>query len=263
MKKRLMTILLVVTVGLISGCGKGEDVNLSNAKADLEDTRQETEAEETNDDNSDEKVEKNEAAGTNAGNNNETDTNKGNAENSNESETVQSNETVQGNETVETNETDGSNNETGGSNEMSSNNGTDGNNEKAADGENTDGTDSGSQNIYEVCTSLPKAEVEAFAGQVKQQIVNHDWKGLSENISYPITVGGTTYQNSDEFAAGNFEESLSQKFVDAIEAETCTDMFCNWQGIMMGNGEVWISEVLNDDSSSQGLKVTAINGMVE
>lgn len=209
MKKRLMTILLVITVGMLSGCGKGADVNSNNGKADLEDTGLETETDSMDDDIED-KAENNEPAGNDAADNHET-----------------------------------------------------ANNEKAADGENTQGTDSGSQNIYEVCTSVPKAEVEAFAAQVKQQIVSHDWKGLSGNISYPITVGDTTYQNSDEFAAGNFEDSLSQKFVDAVEAETCTDMFCNWQGIMLGNGEVWISEVLNDDSSSQGLKVTAINGMVE
>lgn len=257
MKKRLMTILLIITVGIMSGCAAGTDAGSDNAN-----DKQKTEINAQEQASAD-KMEQNELAESSetSGNSettdrNETDTDNGNVENSGEKETVQSNQTTGNNET-------GDHNETVGDNETSGNNGTVGNNEKAADGENAEGTDSGSQNSYEVCTSIPKAEVEAFAGQVKQQIVSQNWKGLSENISYPITVGDTTYQNSEEFAAGDFSESLSQKFIDAVEAETCTDMFCSWQGIMMGNGEVWISEVLNDDASSQGLKVTAINGMVE
>lgn len=48
-------------------------------------------------------------------------------------------------------------------------------------------------------------------------------------------------------------DSTEEDFYDSIEKETCTEMFCNWQGIMLGNGEIWIAEIDGE------LKVTAIN----
>lgn len=46
---------------------------------------------------------------------------------------------------------------------------------------------------------------------------------------------------------------LKGHFYDMIEKETCTDMFCNWQGIKLGNGEAWIGEIGGE------LKGTAIH----
>lgn len=120
-----------------------------------------------------------------------------------------------------------------------------------------DSTDSGNPDIYGVCTSIPKADVEAFAARVKSQILKQDLAGLSENIAYPITVGKTEYASAQEFKKGDIK--FSQDFLDGLEKESCRDMFCNWQGISLGDGKVWISEVLNEDLSSQGIKITAIN----
>lgn len=114
-------------------------------------------------------------------------------------------------------------------------------------------------NYYQICTALSKEEVEAFASKVKQQILSHNWADIAEEIAYPITVGDITYENKEEFASGDFDDILDDAFMKAIEAESCKNMFCNWQGIMLGTGQLWISEVLNDDLSSQGLKITAIN----
>ena len=53
-------------------------------------------------------------------------------------------------------------------------------------------------NYYEVATSLPKTEVEAFATSVRKMILDKDWNGLSDKIGYPINIGGTTYQSKDD-----------------------------------------------------------------
>ncbi|MCI2106017.1 MAG: hypothetical protein LKK00_04765 [Intestinimonas sp.] len=114
-------------------------------------------------------------------------------------------------------------------------------------------------NYYDVCTNYSKAEVEAFASQVKQQILSSDWSGLSENIAYPITIDGVVYPDSGTFINAPFDKLFSKSFLDAISAESCEDMFCNADGIMMGNGEVWIAETLDDDLKSQGLQIISIN----
>ena len=41
-------------------------------------------------------------------------------------------------------------------------------------------------------------------------------------------------------------------------------MFCNWQGIMLGEtGQIWINEVLDEEYTSQGLMITAINDLIK
>lgn len=116
------------------------------------------------------------------------------------------------------------------------------------------------QNFYG-CTYFSKDEVEDFAKEVRQQILDYNWEGLSEKILYPITIGETTYESKKEFAAEEF--TFDDRFRKLLQEESCEDMFCNWQGIMLGEtGQVWISEFLNEDFSSQGLKVYGINGLL-
>ena len=112
---------------------------------------------------------------------------------------------------------------------------------------------------YSVCTNCTKSEVEQFAKEVREFIIAEDWERLSEYVVYPIILAGVTYEDSTSFLAAPFEAHLDEDSIEAIHNESCTDMFCNYAGIMMGNGEVWIGEVLNEDYSSAGLHVIGLN----
>ena len=112
---------------------------------------------------------------------------------------------------------------------------------------------------YSVCTNYSKSEVEQFAKEVRECILAEDWERLSEYVVYPITIAGVTYEDSTSFLAAPFEAHLDEDSIEAIRNESCIDMFCNYAGIMMGNGEVWIGEVLNEDYSSAGLHVIGLN----
>lgn len=112
---------------------------------------------------------------------------------------------------------------------------------------------------YSVCTNYSKSEVEQFAKEVQEFIIAEDWKRLSEYVVYPITIAGVTYEDSTSFLTAPFGTQLDEDSMESIRNESCTDMFCNYAGIMMGNGEVWISEVLNEDYSSAGLHVIGLN----
>lgn len=119
---------------------------------------------------------------------------------------------------------------------------------------------------YRAATSISAAEVELYAAQVRKQFLGKDWSAISSEISYPIIISDITYETSEDFlnASGRFDSNLDDAFLSAIEREDCVEMFCNYEGIMIGeSGQIWISEVLNDDFTSQGLKITAINGMLE
>lgn len=122
-------------------------------------------------------------------------------------------------------------------------------------------TDSG---CYGVATSISSVEVERYAAQVRQQFLAHDWTAVASEIAYPVTISDITYSSSAAFleASENFEGNLDETFFSALEAEDCIEMFCNYQGIMLGEtGQVWIGEVLDENLVSQGLKIIAINGL--
>lgn len=117
----------------------------------------------------------------------------------------------------------------------------------------------GDADYYSVCTNYSKSEVEQFAKEVREIILAEDWESLSEYVVYPITIAGVTYEDSTSFLAAPFGTQLDEDSIESIRNESCTDMFCNHAGIMMGNGEVWIGEVLNEDYSSVGLHVIGLN----
>jgi len=101
--------------------------------------------------------------------------------------------------------------------------------------------------------------VEQFAREVKDLILTSNWTALSERIAYPITMGGIVYEDRASFVTAPFETLLDADAIEAIQNENCTDMFCNYSGIMMGSGEVWIGEVLNEDGTSAGLRVIGLS----
>lgn len=112
---------------------------------------------------------------------------------------------------------------------------------------------------YAAATSFSKSEVEAFARKVKEALLSEDWDALASLVSDPVTVGDTSC-SLEEFRDMDLSSGLSDELTEALEQEDCSDMFCNWQGIEMGDGQVWISEVVDADGKGT-LKVISINGL--
>ena len=112
-------------------------------------------------------------------------------------------------------------------------------------------------------TSTGVTAEEQFAEEIKNDILKHDWDALSEKISYPIVINGTTVTNREDFLKLDIDGKLNQEFVEAIRAETCRKMFCNWQGVMMGDaGQIWFGNVDNGTGTSE-LSIIGINNMLE
>ncbi len=115
--------------------------------------------------------------------------------------------------------------------------------------------------IYSVATKKSAWEVDRFAKKVKRLILAGDFQGLSEEIAFPITIDGTTYRDKEAFLAADFIENTNQDFLEALRADPCGNLFVNYQGVMLGEGSVWITEVLDDNLASKGLKVYGMNGI--
>ena len=113
-----------------------------------------------------------------------------------------------------------------------------------------------------VTAGVTSEEVEQFAEEIKNDILKRDWDALSEKISYPIAINGTTVNNREDFLKLDIDGKLNQEFVEAIRAETCRKMFCNWQGVMMGDGQIWFDNVYKGTGPWK-LSIIGINNMLE
>ncbi len=109
---------------------------------------------------------------------------------------------------------------------------------------------------YALVTELSVMEVESFAAGLRQNVLEKNWEAFSRKVQYPITIGDKTVADRQELVELIVENRGSDAFVIAIRKETCSDMFCNWQGICMGDGQLWFNEIDGE------LKVTAINGLL-
>lgn len=96
---------------------------------------------------------------------------------------------------------------------------------------------------YSVATSLSAAEVEAFAKIVRNNVLTENWDALADKVSYPLTIQDQEIQEEQKFLEWMEIFSLNPSFAEALSNETCAAMFCNWQGICMGDGQIWINEV--------------------
>lgn len=120
---------------------------------------------------------------------------------------------------------------------------------------------------YSVATDFPASMVEAFAAEVRKNLLEEDWEAFSEKVQYPISILvrglGDDTTVKERYITGDgggmvglfLRNAVNPSFLDEIRREKCTNLFCNWQGICMADGRIWINEVDGQ------LKITAINGV--
>ena len=120
---------------------------------------------------------------------------------------------------------------------------------------------------YSVVTQFPASMVEEFAAEIRKNLLEEDWEAFSEKVQYPISIlvrglGDDTVVR-ERYITGDggglvglfLRNAVNPSFLEEIRREKCTDMFCNWQGITMADGRIWINEIDGQ------LKITAINGV--
>ena len=61
-------------------------------------------------------------------------------------------------------------------------------------------------------------------------------------------------KDAARFVAG-YDKIMTDKVKKAIGRQTYAGLFANWQGVMIGDGEVWFSPLDNSDK----VRITAIN----
>ena len=119
----------------------------------------------------------------------------------------------------------------------------------------------GSAADYSGVTAMDPAEVEAFCLKAKQAYLNGDWAALAEMIRYPITVAGTELSDAAAFTAFMADKTIAAADREELEADPCTDLFYNGQGICLGAGEIWLNDASYMTDNAPDLRVVAISGI--
>lgn len=106
---------------------------------------------------------------------------------------------------------------------------------------------------YSICTYKTAKEVENFAKLVTDYFANEDWNSLGKIVNYPIIINDKYYADMDKFLDEDWSKAFSSSYIKRISEAQTSNLFCNWQGIALADGEIWINEIDSD------LYVSSIN----
>jgi hypothetical protein len=102
-----------------------------------------------------------------------------------------------------------------------------------------------------------------FFTDLKRAVSAGDKKAVAAMVDYPITVsiGGKDVKiKSGKDFVSHYDHIFSDKIVTAVEKQTYAALFANDQGIMIGDGEIWIDGIcLDHDCQKQAVKIITIN----
>ncbi len=98
----------------------------------------------------------------------------------------------------------------------------------------------------------------AFFGALKKAVADGDKKAVAAMVDYPFQarIDGKAVKIRDaaHFVA-DYDKVVTAKVIHALQGQTYETLFANWQGVMVGDGEVWFSGV----GDANQIKITAIN----
>ncbi len=97
-----------------------------------------------------------------------------------------------------------------------------------------------------------------FFETLQKAVAADDRKAVAAMVDYPfqarINDKATRLKDAAHFVA-DYEKIVTPKVKQAVANQTYATLFANWQGVMIGDGEVWFSGIGGNDK----IKITAIN----
>lgn len=108
------------------------------------------------------------------------------------------------------------------------------------------GNDSTGICSLEAANFKSQSEVTDFLGKLQNKAKLRDAKGFSELINFPVRVNhnGTLKKlhSANEFNS-IANEVITSNVMDIILNQKADEIFCNYQGIMLGDGEIWFGKI--------------------
>ncbi len=106
------------------------------------------------------------------------------------------------------------------------------------------------------------ARYRAVFDELQRAVAAKDAAAVAALVDYPLaaTVDGkkTKIEDAPAFVA-EYEKIVTPAIADAVVKQKYSDLFVNYKGVMIGNGQVWLNGVCKDRACKQAeVKVVAI-----
>jgi len=107
------------------------------------------------------------------------------------------------------------------------------------------------------------APYKAFFDKLKKAVAENDKKTVASMVDYPfkarINDKAVTIRDAAHFEA-DYDKVFTKKVKEAVAKQTYATLFANWQGVMIGDGEVWFSGICNNEAcEKQTVRIIAVN----
>ena len=109
-------------------------------------------------------------------------------------------------------------------------------------------------NPYAVAGITNPAHVTQFLARLKRVVAADDRAAVAAMVNYPITVQSKTYRDAAALRA-DYARIFTSEVKAAIAAARVDDLFARDQGVMIGNGEIWMNEIRGS------MKIITVNHM--
>jgi hypothetical protein len=117
----------------------------------------------------------------------------------------------------------------------------------------------GSARAEDQCIAAYSATTVAqFLQDLQQAVASDDRSTVAVMVSFPITItvaGKRVVLHNRSQLLKYYDLAFDTKVKGFIAKQRLSDLFCNWKGLMIGRGEVWLNTVDN----SGKLKIIAID----
>ena len=104
---------------------------------------------------------------------------------------------------------------------------------------------------------------EKFFDKLKKAVGSGDKETIASMVDYPFQArikGKAVKIRDQKHFIADYDQIITSKVKDALARQTYATLFANWQGVMIGDGEVWFNGVCGDDScKQQTVRIIAIN----
>ncbi|MGH9654637.1 MAG: hypothetical protein ACRD6B_14375 [Bryobacteraceae bacterium] len=107
---------------------------------------------------------------------------------------------------------------------------------------------------------LKDTDVHAFFEQLKAAVISHDVEKIASMASYPFVLNGKASVPNRAAFISHYRQIFTPEVIEAVEQQSYDKLWSNWQGVMIGDGEVWFAGICPDSScSSYEIKIISVN----
>jgi hypothetical protein len=105
-------------------------------------------------------------------------------------------------------------------------------------------------------------DVEKFMKKIKVSILGGDKEWIASHINFPLKTSisnNLVIIRNKKQLIDNFEKIFHPEFKNEIKSSCVCNMSSNYQGVMLGHGQIWINNKPNSTQDNFDFIITAIN----